>query len=529
MQTTTTDVAELLNNDCWAYARYMLPDFMFGDIHKEILTEMGKEDRGNNTPNLLTLIPRDHLKSVMLATYATWRIARNPAYTILYITADEDLGKLQMQFMQNIFDSDLFKGVYPDHFYREAGRRDKWTGMAINVDHPLRKERNIRDETIACKTIKSGKVGRHPDEIMYDDLVVPENAYTNVGRREVRSGAAQAVSLAKTNSLMTAVGTTYHPADQYSIWGEAEYEKFTEDGESLGLKPLWKTIIHKVESRDDGTGEYLWPRTFSPKLKDWFGWGRASLAKKKAEYVNNGEAAAFYAQYYMEPNDPTSYRITSDQFQYYNPGKVLYDKSSNTWSYNGKQLSIICCLDVAVTDAASKNARKADYTALAVVGVDHDGYYYILDLQQFQTDKRQVYYDEIIALYRKWKFRRVYIELENAGKLLSENLKDMVRQDGYNIRIEGKPAPRGISKHERHASITIPKYEQGSVYHRQGGWTTELEEQIMKERPSHDDLLDVITMALDELIIPANRRNRWSEPEQVIQLAAHHKFGGRRR
>jgi len=51
----------------------------------------------------------------------------------------------------------------------------------------------------------------------------------------------------------------------------------------------------------------------------------------------------------------------------------------------------------------------------------------------------------------------------------------------------------------------------------------------MKERPSHDDLLDVITMALDELKIPANRRNRWSEPEQVIQLAAHSKFGGRRR
>ena len=520
------ELAEMLNDDCWAYARYMLPDFMFGDIHKEVLTRMGDEQRLQDSPNLLVLIPRDHLKSVMLATYATWRVARNPAYTILYITADEDLGKLQMTFMQNIFESDNFKKVYPDHFAREGGRRDKWTGLAINVDHPLRQERNIRDETIAVKTVKAGKTGRHPDEIMYDDLVVPENAYTDVGRREVRAGSSQAVSLAKTNSLMTAVGTTYHPADQYAIWQEAEYDYYSNDGEYIDKRPLWKTITHKTEDQGDGRGTYLWPRTFSPKLKDWYGWDVRSLAKKKAEYINNGEQAAFYAQYYMEPNDPTSYRVKSDQFQYYNPAKLLYNKAGNYWAYNEKRLSIICTLDVAVTDAASKNARKADFTALAVVGVDHEGYYYILDLQQFQTDKRQVYYDEIIELYRKWGFRQVEIELENAGKLLSESLKDMVRRDGYNIRINGKPAPRGISKHERHASITVPKYEQGSIYHRQGGWTPELEEQIMKERPAHDDLLDVITMALDTLKIPSERNSRTDNVVSIVRKS-HNKFGGR--
>ena len=520
-----TELAQMLNEDCWAYARYMLPDFMFGDIHKEILSEMGNEERLSNCPNLLTLIPRDHLKSVMLATYATWRIARNPAYTILYITADEDLGRLQMSFMQNIFESEQFKQVYPEHFAREAGRRDKWTGMAINVDHPLRKELNIRDETIAVKTVKAGKTGRHPDEIMYDDLVVPENAYTEVGRREVRAGSAQAVSLAKTNSLMTAVGTTYHPADQYALWSEAEYDKYDLEGNFLGKQELWKVISHKVETQGDGRGDFLWPKTYSPRLKNWFGWDTQSIAKKKAEYVNNGEQASFYAQYYMEPNDPTSFRIKSDQFQYYNPSKLLYDKPSNSWAYSGKKISIGCYLDVAVTDAASKNARKADYTALAVVGVDQDGYYYILDLVQFQTDKRQVYYDEIIDLYRKWKFRKVNVELENAGKLLSESLKDMVRKDGYNIRITGKPAPRGISKHERHASITVPKYENGSVYHRQGGWTPELEEQIMKERPAHDDLLDVVTMALDDLRPPAMRESY--NHEHVTVLRKHPRFGGR--
>ena len=52
----------------------------------------------------------------------------------------------------------------------------------------------------------------------------------------------------------------------------------------------------------------------------------------------------------------------------------------------------------------------------------------------------------------------------------------------------------------------------------------------MKERPAHDDLLDVVTMALDKLKIPADRNKRWGNTtEQVVQLAAHSKFGGRRR
>lgn len=522
------ELAEQLNQDCWAYARYMLPEFMFGDIHRDVLQEMGKEDRHQESPNLLVLIPRDHLKSVMLAVYATWRIARNPAYTILYITADEDLGRLQMSFMQNIFESERFRSIYPDHFYKEGGRRDKWTSMSLNVDHPLRTRLNIRDETIAVKTIKAGKTGRHPDEIMYDDLVVPENAYTRLGRKEVRQGAAQAVSLNKTNSLMTGVGTTYHPQDQYAVWGEASYPRYDENREYLGEFPLWKIITHKVETQGDGLGEYLWPRVFSPSLKQWFGWDIASISRKKAEYQSNGESAAFYAQYYMEPNDPTSHRIKSDQFQYYNPSKVEY--RDNQWFYDSKPLRIGCFLDVAITDAASRNARKADYTALAVVGVCPEGFYYILDLVQFQTDKRSVYYDEVIKLYRTWKFKKVNIELENAGKLLAEAIKDMIRKDGYSLIVDGKPAPRGISKFERHASITVPKYENGSVFHRKGGWTPELEEQIMKERPAHDDLLDVVTAALETLKPPpAHSVYAGERGSNVRQIAAHSRFGGRRR
>lgn len=523
---TKDERRELLEKDLWLFAQFCLPHFSFGDIHKTTFRLFGSEDRQQDMPNILALIPRDHLKSVMVAVYSAWRVARDPAYTILYISANEDLGRLQMSFIQNIFQSKEFRALWPKHFDPEAGRRDKWTSLAINTDHPLRRERNIRDETIAVKTVKSDKTGRHPDEIIYDDLVVPNNAYTELGRGEVRKGASEAVSLAKSNALMTAVGTTYHPKDQYAIWKESTYMDYSDDGEYIGEKNLWHVIEHQVEDVGDGTGTYLWPRVWNPGLKQWFGWDIRSISKKKAEYLNNGEGTQFYAQYYMQANDPSSHRLSYDEFNYWTAQHLTHKEGS--WFYNGKKLTIGMFMDVAITDAAARNARKADFTALAVVAVDTEGFYYVLHLEQFQTDQRKVYYDWVIQLWKKWGFKTLDIELEGAGKIIAEAIKEQLRQDGYSLIVTGKTAPRGVSKAERHASITIPKYSQGNVLHQKGGWTTELEEQIVKERPAHDDLLDVVTMAIEKLKQPYKSSWDFGGVEGSNIIAANNRFGGRR-
>lgn len=523
---TKDERRKMLEEDLWLFARFCLPHFSFGDIHREVFQLIGAPDRAESRPNILALIPRDHLKSVMVAVYSAWRVACNPAYTLLYISANEDLGRLQMSFIQNIFQSKEFQALWPDHFIPEMGRRDKWTGLALNTDHPLRKQRNIRDETIAVKTVKADKTGRHPDEIIYDDLVVPNNAYTELGRAEVRKGASEAVSLAKSNALMTAVGTVYHPKDQYAIWKESTYPDYTDEGEYIDEKPLWHVIERVVEDQGDGTGNYLWPKVWNPGLKQWFGWDIRSIAKKKAEYVSNGESTQFFAQYYMEANDPSSHRLRYDDFTYFNPKFLLWKQTH--WEYRGKKLTIGCYFDAATTDASSRNAKKADFTAIAVVGIDTEGFYYVLQLEQFQTDSRTVYYDWVIQLWKKWGFKRVNIELESAGKMIADGLKEQLRKDGYSLIVDGKPAPRGISKAERHASITLPRYEQNIVLHNKGGWTTELEEQLVKERPAHDDLLDVVTMAIENLRQPYRSAWAMSDNEVTNVITANHRFGGRR-
>jgi len=53
----------LLEGDLWMYARFVLPHYSFGDIHKDVFRLIGAQDRAQTKPNILALIPRDHLDS----------------------------------------------------------------------------------------------------------------------------------------------------------------------------------------------------------------------------------------------------------------------------------------------------------------------------------------------------------------------------------------------------------------------------------------------------------------------------------
>jgi len=515
------ELQNFYNNDIWEYAQYVLPHFLFGDIHRRILYDMADSERDSNT---LILLPREHLKSVMACVYATWRIARDPTYTILYTTADEDLGRLQMEMAKSIFESDNFSLIWPDHFHPDEGRRSRWAAWSINVDHPLRKEMNIRDETLVVKTIKSGKTGRHPREIIFDDIVVPENAYTDIGRREVRAAVSQAASLVTTGGIFTAVGTRYHPDDQYKLWEEATFDDYDAEGGFLGTKPMWHVIEHKVEDVGDGSGNFLWPREKSPVTGNWYGWDVKSLARKRAEYFSNGEHAQYFAQYYMQPNDPSSNRLSRDDFRYYDP-KYLKNEPDG-WHYRGNRLIIVAAMDTAQTDASAKHAKQADFTAIAVVGMDSEGFIYILDLVQFKTDKRSEYYKEVKALWRYWGFKRIFVESTAGGKFVAKGLQDSVREDGGNLIVEGKAAPNNISKTERHESVLIPRYTSGTIMHKRGGLTKELEDQVILARPRNDDLEDAVTIAVENCTPPMRRRHSSSSSRANV-IPAHTRFGGR--
>lgn len=513
------ELREFYEIDLWEFAQYINPHYYYGEIHKDVFRWL--QHGGNNQ---LLLMPRGHLKSHCIAVWTVWQITRDPCTTLVYLSAGEDLANAQIYAIKNMMESDRYRLLWPEMLHPEEGKRDKWTAWAFNVDHPLRKQRGIRDHTVIVKTVKSNATGLHCSHLVFDDVVVPSNAYSESGRKDVEQAVSQFASILSTGGVTKAVGTRYHPKDVYQSFIDAEIPEYEDPqtGELVAPQKLWEIKEYRLETAGDGTGEYLWPRGQQPDTNQWFGFDARERAYILAKYRSMNETTQFYAQYYNDPNDPSSHRVSRDKFQYYD--KKFLAQKDGYWYFKDKRLSIYCSMDVAWTVG-----KRSDYTAIAVIGVDPEGFIYILELDQFKTDKYDRYYEAVIGLHHKWGFRKIRVETNSGGKFIAEELQRLIRQNGDSLAVEGKAkTSHDQAKAERHAVILETRYESQTIWHYKGGYIDAYEEQLILERPPHDDLLDAVTGAI-EISKPPGKMMGSSGSSNVKYIVPNSRFGGVRR
>lgn len=508
MSTTKAEIKKAAEEDLWVFARLINPTYLYGDIHKEVFQFLSDDNE-----NDLILLPRGHLKSHMIAVWAAWQITRNPCVTIVYSSATDDLANSQLYAIQLVLESDIYRRYWPEMVKESKGHREKWSATEIIVDHPMRKERGVRDATVAARSVGSNTTGLHCDILVLDDIVVPKNAYTIEGRSKVASAYSQFASVKNPDGITKAVGTRYHPQDIYQSMIDMEYELYDDQGNVTGTKKNYRVMQRSVIEHD----QFIWPREQHPKTKKWYGFNHQYLARIRSEYLSQGESAQYYAQYFNNPNDLDSNRVSSDKFQYYEPKFLTFN--NGYWAYQNKPLTVYAAIDIAYT-----TGQRSDYTAIAVIGIDEDGYIYILQLDQFRTDKYDVIYNRVLSLYSKWRFRRLRLESAAGSNLVAEYIKDQARRQGEAIIIDAKPAPRDQSKQERIAQILEPKYETNSIFHVRGGYINLYEEQLILARPTHDDLKDAVAMAVEIAKPVVNRNQRQPSNERVVLLSS--RFGG---
>lgn len=509
----------------FTFAKYINPHYAYGDLH-EIVFHWLQNEKG--FLNLLLLLPRGHLKSHCIAVYCAWRLAKMPWWTMVYLTAGDDLAQVQMSSIKAMLTSKQFQLLWPDHVNAEESKREKWATREINLDHPSRQERSVRDFSLIIKTLGSSATGLHCDELIMDDILVPQNAYTDAGRKLVSQSVADFTSVKNTGAMTKACGTRYTENDIYNSFMEATYDLLDEKtGEIISSEKLWNVFEQKVEDAGNGTGNFLWPRIQS-KNGSWYGWDQQILAIKKAEYIQAGERAQFFAQYYNDPNDPGSDRVTNDSFQYIR-SKAITISGNQVYAF-GRKLEVIGAMDCAWSDDTGMQLKKkgSDWTAIIVLGMDSEGFYYVLDILQFRTSKFTVYYKKLIQLHDTWKFRKVYIETNSAGKLIKQEIDSLIKENEKAIITFGKARGKNDgSKQERWSIVLEPKYEAKLVYHRRCGYVHELEDQLKKQRPKFDDIKDALTVGMENIKKPKLRDIRASNANAEIPVA-NKRFGGRR-
>lgn len=514
------DVRERAKADLNYFAALVNPGYLYGSVHRDIYSWMqdytlfGRGDEALSA-NKLIMLPRAHLKSHMVATWCAWVIARSPEVTILYVSATAELAITQLYAVKNILGGTTFQRYFPEYLNPQEGLRDKWSSTQINIDHEVRSREAIRDATIKTAGLTTNTTGWHADIVVADDLVVPENAYTEEGRTSVSRKASQFTSIRNAGGFTMACGTRYHPVDIYHTWREQVYKDYDEEGNLIGKLPVWDIKEYKVEVDDI----FIWPRAVRGDGKA-YGFDKRVLARIEAEYEDRIQ---FFAQYYNDPNDSGSERISRDKFQYYN--QRFLRKEGSRWFYNGRRLNVYAAVDFAFS-----LSRKADYTAIVVVGVDCDGNVYVLDIDRFKSDKTIEYFNHIVELHSKWCFSKMRAEVTVAQKVIVNDIKSHVKQSGLRLSVEDyRPTRHEGSKEERIAAVLEHRYENYKVWHIEGGWTPVLEEELVLARPPHDDIKDAMASAVEIAVTPA--KSTASVMKDFLSNGGeqfHKKYGGMR-
>ena len=500
-------------DNLYTFCRLVHPTYMYGEIHKEACdwiqdySLFGQGDKENK----LLMFPRAHLKSHLVATAAAWLIVRHPEISILYLSATSELSEMQLFAIKSIFESPTFKRYWPEYVHPFEGKRSKWTERKIIIDHPKRKVIG-RDATVTTAGLTTNTTGWHADVIIPDDIVIPENAYTEEGREKVSKKVSQFTSIRNPGGFTLACGTRYHPADIYDTWKDQEREEYDEDGNLLGTKKVWDIMERVVEVND----VFLWPRTVAPDGKA-YGFNKNVLARIRSEY---NDITQYYAQYYNDPNSAGSERISRDLFQYYDPKYLSYE--GGKWRFRETNLNIYAAIDFAYS-----LSKRADYTSIVVIGIVPSGDIYVLDIERFKTNKTIEYFRKIVELHSKWEFKTLRAEVTAAQQIIVNDIKDYVKKEGLSLKVaEHRPSRHEGSKEERIAAALESRYHNLSMWHYRGGFIPVLEEELILSKPPHDDVKDALASAVEIAIKPKETRKKAGVIDLMTQRNRNHRFGG---
>ena len=517
MQKTLTkkeEIKELAESDLVSFIRLIAPHRVIGHIHEELCNWWTRSD---SISHQLVLLPRDHGKSAYVGYRCAWEVLRNPDVRILYISSTANLAEKQLKFIKDILTSKIFTFYWPEYVNRDEGKREKWTGSEISIDHPKRKIEGIRDPTIFTGGLTTSLTGLHCDIAVLDDCVVQENAYIEDGRKKVEEQYSLLASIEGSEAREWVVGTRYHPKDLYQTLSDMQEDEFDKTGTVIGTRNVYETFERRVEDHGDGTGEFLWPRTMRTDGK-WFGFNQEILARKRAQYIDKTQ---FRAQYYNDPNDASSSLIDRSKFQYYD--KKFLSQNNGYWYFRDKRLNVYAAIDFAFSIK-----KKADFTSIVVIGMDFTGRIYVLDIERLKTSRISDYYNAILQLQTKWGFRKLRAEVSVAQEVIVKELKESyLKPNGISLSIEEyRPTRNEGTKEERLVSTLEPRYSNLAMWHYKGGNCELLEEELCLQHPPHDDIKDALAQVIGIAVPPNEGRSRLHARTRENVLTFNSRFGG---
>lgn len=448
--------------------------------HHEIILNATQRCIERHRGRTMLFLPPGSAKSTYATVVSsTWALGRQPGYKVINVSYASDIAKKFGRRMRAITKQKKFENLFATSLSKESSAADEWallnesefmaggilSGITGNradfvcIDDPIRGRRDADSETIRKNTRDA-----------YDEDVL------------TRLKPGGSVMITQTRWHMDDLAGSILPDDWKGESGMIECR----DGET------WEVICipAKAERHDDMLGrlpgEYIWP--------EWFGPEHWAPFERMPRTWN-----ALYQQ-----------RPAPDTGDYFKREWIIETDNAPP----RETMQIFGASDYAVT------ADGGDYTVHVVMGIDHTGRLWLLDLWRQQASS-DVWVDSLCSLVKQW---RPIGWAEETGQIKSGVgpflVKRMLETEAYVAR---EQFPTRGDKAVRAQSIRGRMAMQGLHVPRGAPWLPALISEMMSfPVGSHDDQVDALGLAgqliakMDFGATPEDAKPKPGAPPRVV-------------
>lgn len=428
-----------------SYAAYQWPGYKDAHHHRLIARHLEAVERGDIKRLMITMPPR-HGKSMLASEFfPAWYIGRNPDHYVVTATYAQELADDFGRKVKNQIEDEAYKAIFPGVSLAD----DSKSAKRFHIDGSLGGYEHSTGQRGAFYAVGVGGplTGRGAHLLLIDDPVKNrEDAESEVIRKKTKDWyTSTAYTRLMPGGRIVIIQTRWHE-DDLAGWLQEEHKH--EGWVVLNLPAI------------NEAGEALWPDQYDVEA---------------LEKIKRALPPRDWSALYQQSPSPD----TGDYFKREWINLVDFKPAIETLSIYGGS-------DYAVT------SDGGDYTVHAVVGVDHEGRLWLLDLwrQQASSDR---WVDAFCDLVRKWKPIGWAEETGQIKSGVGPFLSKRMMETGSYVAREQFPT-RG-DKGVRAQSIRGRMALSGLFVHKDAPFVSDLISEMMSFPVGvHDDQVDAIAL-----------------------------------
>lgn len=480
------------------------------DMDKDWLFERCR-DVQKNPNDYLDLWAREHYKSTIITIGLTIQnILNNPNITVGIFSHTRPIAKAFLRQIKREWETNSLLRAYFPHICAPEKSESRTRTWSEDGGLIVKRDGNPKEATLEAWGLVDGQpTGKHFDLLLYDDVVTLESVSTPEQIKKTTDAWRLSLNLGARDGHLRMIGTRYHATDTYHLIMEQgsvipRVHPATKDGLSSGEAVFLDNSILAKKRRDMGPYVFACQMLQNPLAdnamgfkKEWFQvLPSTGLWEEHISQIHeqNGVPKNLNLQDQFKKTSSYNHRISQEK-----------DHVSVQGAVKGKQYLGASMNRYIVVDPASSKKEGSDYTSMWVIGLNHDGFYYILD----GVHDRLALHERADALFNLHKKHSpLAVGYEQYGIQADiEHIKYRMEQENYRFSI--MPLGGAMAKSDRIRRL-VPVFEQGRIWFphrlpimRVDRSTVDLVQEFYQKEyinfpvAGHDDMLDCLSRILD--------------------------------